>query len=117
MRRLNPLGSSMDERRRFRRIQAPVFCRPAGLRIFSKHEETVDLSRGGVRVYSDLDMSVGERLTLELFSAGAQQVSFQAEVVWIERLPDGGAAKYDVGLKFLTLDLAAHALLTRVLGE
>jgi c-di-GMP-binding flagellar brake protein YcgR len=105
------------ERRKYRRIQAPVFCRPAGLKMFSKREETVDVSRGGVRVYSDLDMNIGERLTLDLFLEHGEEVSFQAEVVWIERLTEGGAAKYDVGLKFLTLDPAAEALLTKVLGE
>jgi c-di-GMP-binding flagellar brake protein YcgR len=106
-----------QERRRYRRIQAPVFCRPAGLKMFSRREEAVDVSRGGVRVFSDLAVKVGERLTLELFLAGGEEVSFQAEVVWVEHLTNGGAATYDVGLKFLTLDPDAEALLTKVLGE
>src|SRR5215831_13925885 len=64
------------ERRKFRRIQAPVFCRPAGLKMFSRQEETIDVSRGGVRVYSDVEMKVGDRLTLELFVEASQEVSF-----------------------------------------
>jgi hypothetical protein len=62
-------------------------------------------------------MKVGERLTLELFVEKTQEVSFQAEVVWVERLASGSAAAYDVGLKFLSLEPAAEALLNRVLGE
>jgi hypothetical protein len=85
--------------------------------MFSRREETIDVSRGGVRVYSDVEMKVGERLTLELFVEASQEVSFQAEVVWVDPLPSGSVAKYDVGLKFLTLEPAAETLLTKVLGE
>jgi hypothetical protein len=109
--------SDGHERRKFRRIQAPVYCRPAGLKVMSKREEAIDVSRGGVRVFSDLPMEVGERLTLELFLAGADEVTFLAEVVWIERLPEGSDATFDVGLKFLSLDPAAEALLAKVLGD
>jgi hypothetical protein len=102
---------------KYRRIQAQVYCRPAGLKILSKHEETVDVSRGGVRVYSDEKLAIGARLTMELFLKGSDEVVFQAEVVWIERLPVGAAAKFDVGLKFVALDAKAEALLAQVLGD
>jgi hypothetical protein len=85
--------------------------------MFSKHEEAIDVSRGGVRVYSDAAMSVGERLVLDLFLAGGREVSFRAEVVWVEALAPDAPAKYDVGLKFLTLDADAEKLLDTVLGE
>jgi c-di-GMP-binding flagellar brake protein YcgR len=105
------------ERRRYRRIQAPVYCRPAGLKIMSKRQEAVDVSRGGVRIYSDDVMKVGDRLTMELFVEGADEVIFQAQVAWVEKLPRGAVARFDVGLKFLHLDAKAEALLARVLGE
>ena len=106
------------DRRKFRRIHAPVYCRPAGLKILSKHEETRDVSRGGVRVYSDEKLAVGDRLTMELFLKEVQgEVIFQAQVVWIEALPAGSPARYDVGLKFVSLEPEAEALLARVLGE
>ncbi len=105
------------ERRKYRRIHAPVYCRPAGLKVMSKHQEAVDVSRGGVRVYSDDPMKPGDRLTLELFVEGGEEVSFRAEVAWVEKLPRGAVARFDVGLKFLTLDAAAEALLAKVLGE
>ncbi len=115
------MGSADDgpERRRYRRIQAPVFCRPAGLKIMSKRQEAVDVSRGGVRIYSDEPMKVGDRLTLELFveGAGDDEVTFQAMVAWVEKLPKGAVARFDVGLKFLHLDVRAEELLRKVLGE
>ena len=105
------------ERRQYRRIHAPVYCRPAGLKIMSKHQEAVDVSRGGVRIYSDEPMKVGDRLTMELFLKDAtEEVVFQAEVAWVERLPKGALARFDVGLKFLHLAPEAEALLAKVLG-
>ncbi len=83
----------------------------------SKRQEAVDVSRGGVRIYSDEPMKVGDRLTLELFLEGEPaEVIFQAAVAWVEKLPKGAVARFDVGLKFLHLDPAAEALLAKVLG-
>jgi len=110
-------GEDGKERRRYRRIQAPVYCRPAGLKIMSKHHEAVDVSRGGVRIYSDEPMKVGDRLTLELFVESGDEVIFQAQVAWVEKLPKGAVARFDVGMRFLHVDARADALLAKVLGE
>ena len=109
--------AKVDDRRRYRRIKAHVFCRPAGLRVFSKHEEQpIDLSLGGVRVYSDEELTIGQRLTLELIVKGEEEtVTFDAEVAWIEALEAGAPGKYDVGLKFLHLSAENEALLAKVL--
>ncbi len=109
-RRIDP-----GERRQFRRIEAPVYWRPAGLKILAKHEESIDVSRGGVRVYSDEELGVGQRLTMELFLRDQPSVTFDAEVAWIERLDDGAPGKFDVGLKFLHLSSENEALLSKVL--
>jgi len=105
------------ERRQFRRIEAQVYCRPAGLKMFSKHEEPIDVSRGGVRVFSDDPLAVGERLTLELFVKGnpGKSVTFDAEVAWTEALPAGAPGMFDVGLKFLHVSPENEALLAQVL--
>ena len=104
-----------QERRQFRRIQAPVYCRPAGLKFLSKHEESIDVSLGGVRVYSDEELKIGERLTMELFAKDEPSVHFDAEVAWIEALEPGAPGKFDVGLKFVHVDAEAEALLAKVL--
>jgi c-di-GMP-binding flagellar brake protein YcgR len=107
-------GVDAKERRQFRRIAAPVYCRAAGLKVFSKHEESIDVSRGGVRVYSDEILAIGDRLTMELFLKD-QSATFDAEVAWIEALEPGAPGKYDVGLKFLHLSAENEALLARAL--
>jgi hypothetical protein len=106
---------NQQERRKFRRIQASVYCRPAGLKMFSKHEEAIDVSLGGVRVYSDEELKIGDRLTMELFLKDQPSVRFDAEIAWIEALEEGAPGKFDVGLKFVRLDAETEALLAKVL--
>lgn len=104
------------ERRRFRRIQAPVYCRPAGVTLLARRREAVDISLGGVRVYSDDRHRPGALVKMEFFAEGSPAVTYTAEVVWVEELPPGSAAKYDLGLKFVDLSVEALAFLTSVLG-
>ncbi len=94
------------ERRQYRRIQAPVYCRPAGL--LARGREPLDISLGGVRVYSDDRYRVGALVKMEFFAQDFPPLTYTAEVVWIEELAPGSAAKFDVGLKFV--DLAPDAL-------
>ena len=104
------------ERRRYRRIQAPVYCRPAGVSFLARRREPVDISLGGVRVYSDDRYRVGALVKMEFFVESGPPVTYTAEVVWVEQLPPGGPAKYDVGLKFVDLSPQALAFLTSLLG-
>lgn len=71
---------------------------------------------GGLRIYSDEPRRVGELLKLELFFKDVPPVTYTAEVVWVESLPKGGPARFDVGLKFLNLSPDAIKLLTTVLA-
>jgi hypothetical protein len=103
------------DRRQFPRIKAPVLCRPAGLR-FHNTGETLDISLGGARVYSDDETAPGTPLELELVFSDSSSVVCRAEVVWIERLPDGAPARFDVGLRFTELTSDAAAQLARVLA-
>lgn len=77
----------------------------------------IDLSLGGVRIYSDQRFTKGELLTLELMSTDAPASTFTAEVVWIEDLPSGSPALYDVGLRFRSVDPAQAATLERMLSK
>lgn len=104
------------ERRRYRRIQAPVYCRPAGVSLLARHREAVDISLGGVRVYSDDKYRVGALVKMEFFVEGSPAITYTAEVVWVDELPDGSAARYDVGLKFIDLSPEALQFLATVLG-
>jgi len=112
-----------DERRKFRRLKAPVFYRPVGLSLLKRlrgkdvRERAVDISLGGVRIYSDDELKVGSRLELDLFLPDDTTLATKAVVVWVHELPSGGPAKYDVGVRFDEMDDADHQRLSHVLDE
>ena len=87
----------------------------------ARQRQPIDVSLGGVRIYSDEPLKVGELLKLEFFTADAPPVTYTAEVVWIEDIKGTGAgdpapARFDVGLKFLHLEPSALKALLSVLG-
>lgn len=104
------------DRRKYRRIQTALYCRPAGMKFLARQREAVDVSLGGVRIFSDESMQIGSLLKMEFFLADVEPVTYTAEVVWIEALPAGAPAKFDVGLKFIQLEPSALQLLLKVLG-
>jgi hypothetical protein len=105
-----------QDRRQDRRIRASVYCRPAGAELDSRRRQPVDVSMGGIRIYSDDPLKLGELFKMEFFVPDTPPVTYTAEVVWIEPLDEGAPARFDVGLKFIQLEPAAMALLMRVLG-
>jgi hypothetical protein len=111
-----PPADGPRERRKYRRIKAALYCRPAGMSFLARQREPVDVSLGGVRIYSDDPLKIGELLKMEFFLPDVDPVTYTAEVVWIDPLPAGAPAKFDVGLKFIQLDPGALKLLTQVLG-
>jgi len=82
----------------------------------ARQRQPIDLSLGGVRIFSDDHLKVGELLKLEFFVEEASPVTYTAQVVWVERLAEGAPALFDVGLKFLHLEPAALKMLVGVLG-
>jgi hypothetical protein len=104
-----------DDRRRFRRIQAPIFCRPAGVKLL-QHRAPIDMSLGGLRIYSDERFPIGDTMKLEVFANDSPPFTLTAEVVWVAALPPGSPAKFDLGLKFTQLDPILMRLLGSLLG-
>lgn len=104
------------DRRQYLRLQAPVFCRPKGRPLFARRRAT-DISLGGVRVYADEAPAAGDRLELELFLQDETALTCTVEVVWVEPLPDGSPARFDVGARFVKLSEDDRARLATVLKE
>ncbi len=69
--------------------------------LIAKLSRTVNLSMGGARVFSDDRMKVGSKLNLELMPEPETSVQVFARVAWIDELPEGAPARFDVGLEFL----------------
>jgi hypothetical protein len=96
-------------------VSAQVFCRPVGRPLFAKQQAT-DVSLGGVRLYADEAPAIGDRLELELFLPDSSQVTCVVEVVWLEPLPEGAPAKFDVGVKYVDISAKAKKQLEIVLS-
>ncbi len=112
--------SDEQNRREFKRVQAPVYCRPMGLALRfmqAKQQRPLDISLGGMRIYSDGVIKKGTKLELELFLPDASSVTCKVEVVWIDALPVGAPAKHDVGLKFIEIRTEDKAKLASVLDD
>jgi hypothetical protein len=89
------------ERRRFPRVKAPIFCRPAG---FLKARHRIgNVSRGGFRIFSDTLYKAEERLEIEIFLPNNQSIVEIVRIVWIKELPPSSEALYDVGIEFIRL--------------
>ena len=100
MRQLGLRSLRMDDRREFPRVNAPVFCRPVGRPLFGRRR-AADVSLGGMRLYADEAPAVGDSLELELFLPDSSEVVCTVEVMWVDSLPEGAAARFDVGVRFV----------------
>jgi c-di-GMP-binding flagellar brake protein YcgR len=110
-------ASQHDDRRQFPRVAAPMHCRPARRRLL-RRRKVVDVGLGGMRVYSDDAFASGDRLEIDLLRAdGDDFVTCLTEVVWIRELEGGQPARYDVGLRFLEIPVAARALIENLVAK
>ncbi len=92
---------SMSERRRYRRLDAPILMRPVSPLAYVAKRRVSDVSLGGLRAYSDEEPRTGTRLELELLFPNEGNVTVLAEVVWVKALPENAPARFDVGLRFV----------------
>ena len=96
------VSSPSANRRRFRRVQAPILVRPAGLLAWAAARTVTDISLGG---YPDLRRRagpVGRRLELELLFADGRTATVLAEVAWAEALDEGAPARHEMGLHLIS---------------
>ena len=107
----------VSDRRRYPRVKAEVLCRPAGSTMFHHERNTQDISLGGMRVFSDEDFSVGDRLDLDVLLPDGTSVRCWAEVVWRVDLDADSVAKFDIGLRFTDLVPADIQRLSTVLSR
>jgi hypothetical protein len=108
--------SGAEERRRYRRVQAPILVRPVGLLSRRAAREVGDISLGGIRTLSDELLPRGRRLEIELLFRDGGDAALLVEVAWCSPLPPGGAAQFEVGLRILDGHEASLARLAAVLG-
>lgn len=109
------LKESKPDRRRFPRVKAQVYYRPAS--ILKARHRISNISLGGVRIYSDERLKKGKRLEIELFLPSGHSIEAIARVVWIKELPPDSKARFDVGLEFISLPPNAMQELKLILED
>ncbi|WP_244224357.1 PilZ domain-containing protein [Corallococcus sicarius] len=106
--------TSHIDRRAFPRLHAPLYSRPARMKLGEK-KQVLDVSLGGARIYSDDAQEVGSRLDLELFMPDGSSLECTARIVWLIKLPKDAVARFEVGLSFIDVPEAILARLKTVL--
>ena len=106
-------STAEEDRRKYPRLNAPIYYRSA--QFFSRRTPVVNISLGGIRVYSDEGLKIGKRLELELFLPDKTSIVCTARVVWQKPLPEGAVAKYEVGIEFLEINPDVVERLSKVL--
>ena len=96
------------------RVRAPVYFTRTVLRFLGRRRR-IDPGLGGLRVYTDEKTKVGTRLEIEVFLPDETSVACTTEVVWVEKLPAGAAARHDVGLRILAIHPHDRERLLKVL--
>jgi c-di-GMP-binding flagellar brake protein YcgR len=100
------------ERRKYRRIRAPLHYRPIDSPLVG---DALDISLGGVRIYSHKRLAVGAIISLEIFRPDGPPASYRAQVMWAAALGEGAPAQFDIGLRFIEIEPDALNLLMQVI--
>jgi hypothetical protein len=110
-------SSPNADRRRYRRVQAPILMRPAGVLAWAAARTVNDISLGGIRAYADELVPLGRRLELELLFPGSSTATVLAEVAWAEALAAGAPARHEMGLHLISASPEALGLIKRSLAD
>src|SRR5437660_12436487 len=97
---LRPVSEARHDRRRYPRVGAPVFYRPAGLGFLHHRFNTRDISLGGMRVFSDEILAVNSRPERDVVLPDDSLVRCWPTVVWTEELQPEAGARFQLGLRF-----------------
>lgn len=92
-----------------------MYYRPA--RFFGPRKPAHDVSRGGIRIYTDDALSIGKRLEIELFLPDGGSLNCDVRVAWIRKLENDDFASFEAGLEFLSIDDEQELLLARCVRE
>jgi c-di-GMP-binding flagellar brake protein YcgR len=100
------------ERRKYRRISAPLHYRPVDSPLVG---DALDISLGGVRIYSHKKLAIGSEISLEIFRPDGPPAAYRAQVMWVAELAEGAPARFDIGLRFTEIDPDSLKFLMRVI--
>jgi len=102
------------ERRRFPRVTVQVTCTIKGS---TKKQSVLNMSLGGVRIYCDERVDIGQELDLQFFIPNGAVIEARGRVVWLEELPRGSKGIFDVGMELTKVSKEKRKILSAFLRE
>ena len=110
--------SERVDRKVYPRLLAPAYFTKAWRPLFRRRrDQPIDGPLSGLRVYTDEGPKPGERCRLEIFLPDGSSVVCRTEVVWVETVPEGGPARFDVGLRLTAIHPLDRARIATVLEK
>jgi len=103
------------KRRLFPRFKIPAYFRPA--HPFGQKQEILDIGLGGMRVYSNRPLRLGKEMDIKLFLPNGKTMDARARIAWVNTLPPGSEALYDIGYEFIELPPETHQELKSMLED
>jgi len=98
------------------RLLTPVYWTAVvGMPFIRRKMPVEDL--GGVRVFLDEKLKEGARLEIEIFLPDLTTVVCRVEVAWVDKLPEGAPAAFEVGLKFTAISPSDRQRISSVLEQ
>jgi hypothetical protein len=93
---------SRPDRKAFPRVQALLFHRPVTWFAIGMLRRSAQATLGGFRTYTDEKQKKGALLEVEIFlPERSGSVTVVAEIAWVEPLPAGSPARFEVGLQYV----------------
>ena len=108
-------NTDRKERRRYPRVKAPVELKPSSL--FGKEGKILDISLGGMRVYSAERFEMGSPLEIDITLPGKKKVMSMVKPVWSRKVPGVFSPIYEIGLEFISLPFDALGELRSILEK
>lgn len=108
-------NESYAKRRLFPRLKLPVYFRPA--HPFGQKQEILDIGLGGMRVYGNRPLRIGKEMDIKLILPNEKILDARARIAWVNTLPPGSKALYDIGYEFIKLSPETHKALKSALED
>jgi hypothetical protein len=100
----------------YRRVQAPMWHRPTSWYGAGITVGDLETTLAGFRTYSDEAMLAGHLLEVDVLLPDGEVATAVAQVDWVEPIPGGKPARYEVGLRVVHAPLGHLDRLQSVLA-
>lgn len=103
------------KRRLFPRFKVETYFRPS--HPFGQKQQILDIGLGGMRVHGNKPIRLGKEMDIKLFLPNEKIMYVRVRIAWVNTLPPGSEALYDIGYEFIKLSPETHGELKSMLKD